>query len=215
MKTKDQLHQGERVILRPRVVLGANSQSDSHDLLVQEARSSWESEQDAESYGETRSNTADYGVPGFSTSTVKLQDAQRQNNVTKLIEMFEKHRQKKQFLKGMSEKQEMNKFSEESQQLLEDMNQTEIFELCESSEKNNVVVAIPLRNRDFVFFCSCGINLKYKRSPTTTQKANCDFSSIPGFVIKKNSTRKPNHGQSERQIMFFKAEEMLKKARQS
>ena len=56
--------------------------------------------------------------------------------------------------------------------------------------------------------------MKYKRSPTTNQKANCDFSSIPGFVIKKNSSRGPKDGQSERQIMFFKAKEMLMKARQ-
>ena len=63
------------------------------------ARSSWESQQDAESYGETRSNTANYRIPGISTSTVKLQDAQRQNNVTILIEMFEKHRQKNSSLK--------------------------------------------------------------------------------------------------------------------
>ena len=68
MKTKDQLYQRESVILRPRV-LKANSQSGSQDLPVQEARSSWESEQDVESCGETRSSTADYRVPGFSIST--------------------------------------------------------------------------------------------------------------------------------------------------
>ena len=78
------------MILRPRVVLRANSKSGSQDLPVQEARSSWESQQDAESYGENRSNTADYRVPGISISTVKLQDARRPNNVTTLIEMFEK-----------------------------------------------------------------------------------------------------------------------------
>ena len=127
MKTKDQLYQKESVILRPRVVLRANSQSGSQDLPVQEARSSWESRQDAESYGETRSNTADYRVPGFSISTVKLQDARRQNNVTKFIEMFEKHRHEEQFLKDMSQKQETNRFSEEPQQLLVDMNHAMTF----------------------------------------------------------------------------------------
>ena len=135
MKTKDQLYQWESVILRLRVVLKANSQSGSHDLLVQDARSSWESQQDAEIFGETRSNTADYRVPGISISTVKLQDTRRQNNVTKLVEMFEKHRHKKQFLKDMCQKQERHRFSEESQQLLVDMNSTEIFELCENSAK--------------------------------------------------------------------------------
>ena len=40
MKTKDQLYQRESVILRPRVVHKAYSQSGSQDLPVQEARSS-------------------------------------------------------------------------------------------------------------------------------------------------------------------------------
>ena len=71
MKTKDQLHQRESVIPRPRVVLKANSQSGSKDLPVQEARSSWESQQDAESNGETRSNTADNRKPFLSIATVK------------------------------------------------------------------------------------------------------------------------------------------------
>ena len=135
MKTKDQLCQRERVILRPRVVLKAYSQSGSQDLLVREARSSWESQQDVERHGETRSNTADYRIRGISISTVILQDAQRHNNVTKLIDMVEKHRHKEQFLQDMSQKQEINRLSEESQKLLEDMNQTEIFELCENSAK--------------------------------------------------------------------------------
>ena len=124
MKTKVQLFQRDNVILRSRVVLKSDSQSGSQDLPVQEARSFWESQQDAESCGETRSNTADYGIPGISISTVKLQDARRQNNVTKLIEMFEKHQQKEQFLEDMSQKQEINRFSEESQKLLVDMNST-------------------------------------------------------------------------------------------
>ena len=213
MKTKDQLYPRESVILRPRVVLRANSQSGSQDLLVQEARSSWESQQDAESYVETRSNTAAYRIPGILISTVKLQDARRQNNVIELIEMFEKHQHKEQFLKDMSQKQEINRFSEESQKLLVDMNHTEIFEFCENSAK--------LRCPDcnsfteiWIIYCSCGRNLKYKRSPTTNQKANCGFTSIPGFVIKKNSRRGPKHGVSEGQVMFYRAKEMLKKARQ-
>ena len=180
MKTKDQLYQRESVILRSRVVLKANSQSGSQDPPVQEARSSWESQQDAESNGETRSNTGDYRIPGISISTVKLQDAQRQNNVTKLIEMFEKHQHKEQSLKDMNQKQEINKFSEESQQVLVDMNHTEIFDFCENSAK----LQCPDCNSHTkigIIYCSCGRNLKYKRSPTTTRKSNRDYTSILGF----------------------------------
>ena len=75
------------------------------------------------------------------------------------------------------------------------------------------VIAISSR-KSGIIYCSCGRNLKYKRSPTTNQKANCDFTSIPGFVNKKNSSRGPKHGASEGRIMFFKAKEMLQKARQ-
>ena len=117
------------------------------------------------------------------------------------------------FLKDMSQKQKINRFSEESQKLLDDMDQTEVFELCDNSAK--------LRCPDCnafseigIIYGSCGRNLKCKRSPTTIQKGNCDFTSILGFVIKKNSSRGPKHGASEGQIMFFKAKEMLKKARQ-
>ena len=55
-------------------------------------------------------HTADYRVPGVSTSTVKLRDAQRQNNVTKVFEMFEKHQHNEQFVEDMSQKQEINRF---------------------------------------------------------------------------------------------------------
>ena len=61
------------MILRPRVVLKANSQSGSQDLLYKKQDHLGNSQQDAESYGETRSNTADYRIPGISISTVKLQ----------------------------------------------------------------------------------------------------------------------------------------------
>ena len=75
LKTKDQLYERESVILRPRVLLKASSQSGSQDIFVQETGSSRESQQDKESYGEDRSNTADCRIPGKYISTVKRQDA--------------------------------------------------------------------------------------------------------------------------------------------
>ena len=81
------------------------------------------------------------------------------------------------------------------------MNHTEIFELCENSAKHrcpdcNVFSEIG------IFYCICGRNLKF----------NSDFTSIPGFVIKKNSSRRPKHGVSERQVMFYKTKQMLNMA---
>ena len=86
--------------------------------------------------GETRSNNADDRILGISISTVKLQDGRRQNNVTNLIETFEKHQHKEQFFKDVSQKQEFKRFSEESQKLLVDVNHTEIFELFKNFAKH-------------------------------------------------------------------------------
>ena len=88
------------------------------------------------------------------------------------------------------------------------------FELCENSAIHQCLDCNAFSEIGIIY-CSCGGNLKSSRSPTTTQKANCDFTSIPGTVIKKNSIRGPKHGASDRQIMFFRAKQMLKKARQS
>ena len=121
-----------------------------------------------------------------------------------------KHRHKKQFLKDTSQKQEINRFSEESQQFLVDMNSTDIFELYENCAKLQCLDCNSFADIG-IMYCSCGRILKYYNK---NQKANDDYFSILGFAIKKNSTREPKHGQSERQIVFFKAKEMLKKARQ-
>ena len=106
--------------------------------------------------------------------------------------MFEKHQHKEQFLKDTSQKQEINKFSEESQQWLVDMNQTEIFEHCENSAKLQCSDCNAFREIGIVY-CSCGRNLKYSWSLTTTQKTKCDFASNPWlFVIEKSSSRGPS-----------------------
>ena len=209
-KTKEQLYQRESA--RPRVVLRANSQCESQDPPSQEARSSWKTQSDAQSFQETECNIVDYRVPGISRSTVQQQDEQRQHVVAKLIEKFESHKYKEEFLQDMSQTQKINRFSEESQKMRKDMNQTEIFELCEISTKLQYSDCNSLTEIG-INYCSCGRSLKCKRSPTKFQQDNYDFNSIPGYIIKKNSSRGPKHGQSERQIMFFKAKDMQRKAK--
>ena len=67
----------------------------------QEARSSWETKSDAQSFRETGCNIVDYRVPNISISTVQQQDEQRQPTVAKLIEKFESHQYKEQSLKDI------------------------------------------------------------------------------------------------------------------
>ena len=62
--------------------------------------------------------------------------------------------------------------------------------------------------------CSCGRNMKSLQSPTKFDQNNRDVTSIPGYLIQKNSSRGAKHGPSERQRMCYWAKQMLKKARQ-
>ena len=103
---------------------------------------------------------------------------------TKLIEMFEKHQHKEQFLKDMSQKQEINTFSEESQKLLVDMNHTGVFELYEISAKLQRPDCNVFSDIGIIYY-SCKRNLKYKRSPTTSQKTNYVFTSILTLSLRR------------------------------
>ena len=65
-----------------------------------------------------------------------------------------------------------------------------------------------------IICCSCGRNVKSTRSPTEFDQNNRDVTSIPGYVIKENSSHEVKHGPSERQKMHYQARPMLEKARQ-
>ena len=103
----------------------------------------------------------------------------------------------------MSETQNMNRLSEASQRLLRDMNQTEIFELCENTKKLQCQDCKSFTEVGIIF-CRCGRNLKYNRSP----KPNLDCNSIDGYILRKNCSRG-----TERQEKFFKSKDMLRKAK--
>ena len=137
---------------------------------------------DAQSFWETGCKIVDYRIPGISLSTVQQQDEQRQHTVAKLIEKFESHQYKEQFLKDMSQTQKINRFSEASQKLLKDMDQTEIFEIYENTTKLQSPACNSFTEIGIIY-CSYGRNLKYKRSPTTFRKDNFDYNSIAGCII--------------------------------
>ena len=92
MVTTETLYEKESE--RPRVVLRAKSQCGLQDLPTQQARSSWDTQSDAQSFRETGCNIVDYRIPGISISTVQEQDEQWQQKVAQLIEIIESHEAK-------------------------------------------------------------------------------------------------------------------------
>ena len=119
----------------PRVVLKPNSHSGQQDQQEQEARTSCDHPSGSKGSGETWCNNVDYRIPDIPLSAVEQQDTDRKDKVKRLIHQFESHPNKESFLQDLNQTEKTNKFSEKSQELIADMNNTEIFELCESSSK--------------------------------------------------------------------------------
>ena len=130
-----------------------------------------------------------------------------------MIQQFENHPNKEFFLQDLNKTEEINTFSEKSKKLITDMGNTEIFELCETSSKKQCPDCSLYWGIGIVY-CSRGRCLKPSQSTKKLDKKNCDALPIPGYVIRKNLTHGVQHGASERQRMYFKAKEMLQKARQ-
>ena len=71
----------------------------------------------------------DYRIPGVLLSVVEQQGTHRKDIVEKLIGKFENHPNKESFFQDFKQTKEINEFSKESQDLIADMNNTQIFEL--------------------------------------------------------------------------------------
>ena len=131
MKTKDELYQKVRLTPRvPRVVLKSNSQIGLQDQREQDARTSYDQPSGSKSSWETGSNTVDYRIPG-----IEQQDTHRKDKVKRLIEKFENHPNKKNLLSRLQADEGDQRVQREVEELIADMNNTEIFELCETSSK--------------------------------------------------------------------------------
>ena len=113
----------------------------------------------------------------------------------------------------MSQTQKINTFSKKSQELIADLNNTEIFELCENSSKQQcpdcnvyweTVKSIAAVEE---MWSLRGVRQSSTRT-TVTAPQSLDY------VIKKNSKRGAKHGPSVRQKTYHQARQMLYKDRQ-
>ena len=79
----------------------------------------------------------DHRISGIPLSVVEKQDINRKDKVKTLIQLFENHPNKESFLLDLKQTEKINKFSEKSQKLIADMNNTGIFEFVRPLPKGN------------------------------------------------------------------------------
>ena len=115
------------------------------ELAIWSARSTKPRRSDSKSFWEICNNTVDHRISGVLLSALEQRKTTRENKVKRLIEKFENHKHKESFIQDLRQTEKINKFSKESQDLITDMNNTEIFELCENSSNSNVLTAMLTR----------------------------------------------------------------------
>ena len=147
----------------PRVVLKSTSQYGPQDPQSQEARSSWEPSSDSKSYGKpvaTHRGSQNIWSASFRSREAKCntreqsKDQSRSSRTTNL--------KSQSFIQDLSQTQKIKKFSKESQDLIANLNNTEIFELCENSSKQKCPDC-NLHWERGILYCSSGRNMKWSR----------------------------------------------------
>ena len=181
------------------------------DLPRQEARSFWKTQSDAQSFLETGWNIVDYRVPSISLSTSSTARWKKTTQLRSWSRSSNHISTKNNFLKVWVRRRRSTSSVKHRKNCFKIWTRQRSSNFARILQNINVSIAIPLRQSG-LFNAIAGEIWSTGRSPATFKKDNCDFNSIPGYIIKKNSNRGPKHGQSGRQIMFFKAKDMLRKA---
>ena len=125
MKTKEEFFHKVHLSPRlPRVVLEANWHSGQQDQQEQDARTSCD-----------QASTEHPTYPFLQSNSRTLI---AKTKVKRLIQQFESHLNKESFLQDFNQTEKINKISKKSEKLIADTNNTEIFELCETSSKKTM-----------------------------------------------------------------------------
>ena len=184
----------------PRVTHVPNSQHVQKDVLVSESRKSDDRENEVHQHRETCGSDycVDFRIPGIPHSAVEQVATNRTGNM--LLKDFEKS-------------EEVNHFSQESKDLITEKGNNEIFEFYETSSTKKQCPDCALHWEFGNVYCTCGKCMQPTAMNRQYNKDRYDSLSSPGYVIKKNQSRGPRHGQPMRQIMYHKARDMLRKAK--
>ena len=211
MKTKEELYhkvcQSPRL---PRIVLKPNSQSGQQDQPDQDARKSSDHQSASGSYGKPAAATLTFEYQAYLSTTTH----ESQRNGQKVDSAVREPPEQEFFLQDLNKTEEIDTFSEKSKKV---DHRTWAIRRSSSFAKH-----LPRNNAPIVHYIgklalytghvgTCPIP---SQSTKKLDKKNCDTLLIPGYVIQKNITRGAKHGASERQRMYYKAKEMLQKARQ-
>ena len=158
-----------------------------------------ESEQSIDLFTQREDIDIDFRVSGLSNAVVKQAENFR---VRELVKKIESHPHRRVLQADLQQNNAYNPFSEESKAMIREMDNVELFELCETIPKVQCPECLLYWNRGIIY-CSCGHLLMERESNQHFHQWRLDAFSIPNYEIKKVRPRGARHGKTEAQKEHF------------
>ena len=172
-----------------RATLVPNSQHDQKDVLITDSRKSDDCENEVNKQRWTCSSSrVDFRIPNIPHSTVEKVETNQTEKVLRFIEQFENHPNRNRLLKDFQKSDQINHCSQESKDLITEMDNTEIFEFYETSSKRQCPDCAS--NWEFgIVHCTCGkcvqltaMNRQYNNDRFDTL---CEQNSLAHCVYRR------------------------------
>ena len=149
----------------------------------------------------------DFRVPGLSHAVVKEAEHLR---VQELVQRIENHHHRAALHADLQQNSVTNPFSKNSKEMIRELGNVELFELCETTPKVQCSQCLLYWNQGFVY-CTCGQCLICSESRRKFNKLRLDAISIPDYAIKKGATHGARHGKTEVQREYHLASNAWKR----
>ena len=152
----------------------------------------------------------DFRVSGLPDAVVKQAENFR---VRELVKKIESHPHREALHADLQQNDVYNPFSKISKEMIRELGNVELFELCETIPKSARCPECLLYWDQGVIYCICGHLLVESGSSQKFHKLRLDALSIPHYVIMKVRPHGARHGITEAQKQYHIAFNAWKRCR--
>ena len=121
-----------------------------------------------------------------------------------LVKKIENHPHREALQADLQQNNVYNPFSDGSKEMIRELGNVELFELCEIIPKVQCSECLLYWNQG-VIYCTCGQFLVESESRRKFNKLRLDALSIPHYMIKKGRCHGARHGKTEEQKEYHMA----------
>ena len=137
----------------------------------------------------------DFRLPGLSHAVVKEAENFR---VQELVKKTESHPHREALKADLQQNNVHKPFSNNSKEMIRELGNAELFELCETIPKVQRSQCLLYWNQETIYF-TCGQFLVESESRRKFNKLRLDALSVPHCIIKKGRCHGARHGKTEEQ----------------